>query len=290
MLKRDYISWWLRPSFLRQWGKRKQILFAGPWVGEFGWELMSWQGFVRKLSHHYAKTIISCRPGNQALYEDFADEFIPHQIRGVSECNVAHRIENPEELQRIAQSVPQEADWLKPLGFQPAKRQEFIRYGNPEKGVVTDCLFHPRGRQFGDDRNWDVENWNRLLRELNSRQLKVGCIGLKKDTLKVNGDLRDIPLSETLNHIAATDLVIGPSSGPMHLASLCKTPHLVWTDNLKYMRGHPNRYKYETLWNPLRSPVEIIDDYQFKPPVDIVVQKMESFQQRLHKNRRMEKN
>ena len=34
-----------------------KILLAGPWVGEFGWELFCWQGFLRKLSKQYDKVI-----------------------------------------------------------------------------------------------------------------------------------------------------------------------------------------------------------------------------------------
>ena len=30
-------------------------LIAGPWVGEFGWELFAWQGYIRALSRHLKK-------------------------------------------------------------------------------------------------------------------------------------------------------------------------------------------------------------------------------------------
>ena len=47
-------------------------LIAGPWCGEFGWELMSWQGRIRELSRSYDETIVCSDDGHQALYADFA--------------------------------------------------------------------------------------------------------------------------------------------------------------------------------------------------------------------------
>ena len=30
-----------------------KTLIAGPWVGEFGWELAAWQGYIRALSKNF---------------------------------------------------------------------------------------------------------------------------------------------------------------------------------------------------------------------------------------------
>ncbi len=52
--------------------------FAGPFIGEFGWELCYWHGWLRKIKKNYLKNeklIVSSFPGRQPLYE-FADEFI----------------------------------------------------------------------------------------------------------------------------------------------------------------------------------------------------------------------
>lgn len=56
-----------------------QTVFFGPFVGEFGWEVMHWQGWVRKLCQgefkNYRKIVCSY-PGRQPFYPD-ADEFWP---------------------------------------------------------------------------------------------------------------------------------------------------------------------------------------------------------------------
>ena len=53
----------------------KRKLFAGPWIGEFGWELFCWHGVIRKIKKKYPYLEIVCgtRPGRDFLYEDFAE-------------------------------------------------------------------------------------------------------------------------------------------------------------------------------------------------------------------------
>lgn len=273
MLKRDILEWWSRPRFLKPWGRHADVLFAGPWIGEFGWELINWQPFLRKLSHLYKNVIVSCRQGKEALYEDFAQDFLFHDINGISECNMMRNIQNPEEVERLYSSIPPQADHLPSIGWQPSKRKEFIKLGKFTPSLATDILFHPRGRRFGAERNWKKGKWNVLIERLSRHGLRIGCIGLKHETIDIVGkffDFRDSPLKKDINLIASTQLVIGPSSGPMHLASLCQTPHLVWTDKEKFARGKTNRFKYEKWWNPFNTPAFILDDYGFDPPVDRV--------------------
>jgi len=280
MIRRDFLSWWLRPTFLQPWGKPAEILFAGPWVGEFGWELMHWQGFLRKLAPRYRKVVVSCRSGQEALYADFAHEFTLHDIRGTADCNRLLKVDNPEELSRVMALVPPGADLLAPLGAQPHARQTFRKFGEKKQDLSTDILIHPRGRGHGADRNWSRANWERLLDLLSPLGLRIGCIGLSSATQELSGgfvEYRDCPLSETVDLMASTRLVVGPSSGPMHLASLCGTAHLVWTDRTRYARGLVNRTKYERTWNPLGSRAIVLDEWGFHPSPEIVASEIAKF-------------
>ena len=54
----------------------KKILLAGPWVGEFGWELFCWHAYVRALSEHYDETICVSTPHSEFMYKDFCDKFV----------------------------------------------------------------------------------------------------------------------------------------------------------------------------------------------------------------------
>jgi ADP-heptose:LPS heptosyltransferase len=132
----------------------------------------------------------------------------------------------------------------------------------------VDVLFHPRGRNFGSGRNWGADRWEALLLMLKANGLRTGCLGLRSATVPVRGDFldfRDRPLAETLDVIASARAVLGPSSGPLHLASLCGTPHLVWTDRGRHARGRTNRDKYEWWWNPLKTPAWVLDEHGFDP-------------------------
>jgi hypothetical protein len=283
LIQRDILSWVFRPSFLRSWGKKKDTLFAGPWIGEFGWELMNWQPFLRWLAPQYKKVIVCIREGNEALYADFAHEFRYHNVQGDSNCNYMRHIHNPEELKRAESLCEPNWDFLRPVGWQPNTRKIFKPFGTFQKDTATDILFHPRGRTFGSDRNWSSEKWERLLEgisNISGQKIQLGCIGLTNATLDISGDFldyRDVPLEQTLNLMASTRLVIGPSSGPMHLASLCKTPHLVWTDQEKYARGYKNRYKYESWWNPFHTKAVVVDNMGFDPDVEIILQTIQTY-------------
>ena len=55
-----------------------RIAYFGPWIGEFGWELMAWQAWCRQESRKYDKSYACSFGGMEPLYQDFA-EFIPHK-------------------------------------------------------------------------------------------------------------------------------------------------------------------------------------------------------------------
>ena len=47
----------------------RRHLFAGPYAGEFGYELMQWQGFVRARRAAYEQVHVLTYPGRDYLYE-----------------------------------------------------------------------------------------------------------------------------------------------------------------------------------------------------------------------------
>jgi hypothetical protein len=55
--------------------------------------------------------------------------------------------------------------------------------------------------------------------------------------------------------------MVGPSSGPMHLASLSGTRHLVWS-------SPHNRNRYLDAWNPFKTPVYFYAKEDWNPKVD----------------------
>jgi len=273
----NQLRWACRPGWLKS-GPRHKTLFAGPWLGEFGWELLNWQAFIRALRPRYKSIVVCSRPSSEALYADVADPFIPHTISARPNCHAGVQIQHAEALQEILNQVPEDADHLLPLGYIPSAEQTFIRYGD-QNASSSDVLVHARYLEKSAHRNWAEEKWSDLIAQLTDEGATVGAIGLSGGSLNVSGveDFRDRPLTETMNLLASAKVVVGPSSGPMHLASLCGTPHVVWADRRTYSMRKTSREKYEQWWNPLETPVHVIDEYDFDPPVDVVVDAVTSF-------------
>lgn len=251
-------------------------LFAGPWVGEFGWEIMRWQGFIRKMSHKYDEVIVSSRPGHEYLYKDFATQFIPLNAKGMTDCqfcygynyNNFHRDYINEDAGDVYQPVIRllYKDEENPKGWHGTNDQEFIKFGMKTE-VGYDVLYHIRAttKCASGNRNWSVNNWRRLSKKLLQHGLKIACVGSKTASSMIVGfdDLRGIPLEELCNVMASSKVIVGPSSGPMHLASLCGLHHVVLT-----FEGNYNRYK--TDWNPLHTTSDILIDENWNPPVEDV--------------------
>ena len=81
--------------------------------------------------------------------------------------------------------------------------------------------------------------------------------------------LRENYGKDVVDYMASADLIIGPSSGPIHLASLCGLKHLAWG-----VENNINRYKYD--WNPHNTEMEYIVSENWDPSIKDVKDKMES--------------
>jgi len=264
----------------------RHIVIAGPCVSEFGWELMEWQGYVRCLSRGADSVIVCSTAGFEPIYADMNSIYIPHTIQCVRDAHRLHTktVKNMPELARVQailntycinatkrkQLVIRVDDTIKKLQRRPIGEQVFIKYGDAAKaGTTYPLVIHARNRpepcQFGGD-NYSSDNWELLLNDLIaegivSDKAMIAAIGTKIAALAPSGvtDLRDIPIQQLMNILSAATLVIGPSSGPMHLASLCGTPHFVWATNC-YQRtiGPGNRERYITRWNPLNTKAHVV--------------------------------
>ncbi len=63
---------------------RSRVIFFGPFVGELGWELFRWSGFIRwfKQKHPNKKIIVATRSGREDLYYGVADKIHTFDIPG----------------------------------------------------------------------------------------------------------------------------------------------------------------------------------------------------------------
>lgn len=248
-----------------------KTLYAGPWVGELGWEIFGWQGAVRAMASDYDRVIVGCRPGHEALYRDFADGF--RLLPSGSLTDRAHCEDQPEEQVsgyfEKAAGNPRNR-WLQPQCF-PPDGQRLIKYGKPDEKLRYDVVIHARrSDKFAtDERNWPFENWCELATRIAG--LKTCSIGLAQQADYVPGTVNHlgVKLAEVMDMLASSRLIVGPTSGPIHLAALCGTPTVVWTNRSHIgMKGMTNESRLREQWNPFRVPVDIIDGWQ--PSVDAI--------------------
>ena len=264
----------------------KEII-AGPWVGEFGWELFAWQGYLRAIKEKYnTRMVIICSEKSKYLYQDFADEFIffDPPPTGLSDSFYRAGYDfSKQNLIKIIGSDRSEFSWLPPrrIGFPPKTSwkeelaigpfqvaPKYIMFKSDQK-YDYDIVAHARNRKLRNQDNWPSYKWDSLL-EMLSKKYKVACIGTKEHSLGPPGavDHRGCNLEETIQVISSSKLVIGPSSGPMHLASLCGVPHLVWGSR------QMSQTRYEDTWNPLNTKVEFLDKFDWHPPVEFIYEKI----------------
>lgn len=227
-------------------------LVAGPWVGEFGWELFCWQGHIRKLSKKYKETTIICRTGHEFLYKDFATSFI--NFDPICEALNGFRCEGQKNNLEPPKG---EYDYIDGSNFninfdyngKEMNReglffeQEFIKNKKKEgRGVLINI------RSKCSDRDWPYEKWLILSEMLLKDGYNLKAIGTKEMSLTIKGaeDYRGISLEDLSNLMNESSLLISPSSGPAHFASLCGLKHLVWSDEF-------NRLKYLDYWNPFKT-------------------------------------
>lgn len=252
-----------------------KLLLAGPYVGEFGWCLFCWQGYVRTLSKEYRETHIICRPGEQILYADFASkiyEFDP----GSWKTNM-HMCEDMKHDPMDLVSTLEWDHYFSGNYFMDVSHdgksyrdnkghfdaQTFHKYTGDElpfDGAVKsyDLLFHPRNKPTSSDRNWSKDRWQSLV-DMMKDEYTIAVIGNEMAyELEGADDLRGTSLQSLVKHINACGMVVGPSSGPMHLASLCGKKHLVWTPEF-------NRFRYEKWWNPFGTESIIFSDGGWHP-------------------------
>ena len=245
-------------------------LYAGPWAGELGWELCSWIPSIRHIAKSHNHVTVEIQPDMEYLYE-FADEIIINPREPNFDMYTGH-------VSRPQFTPPGDTKIIGPKMFwKKYARKEFKairdaekgkvlhpkkwrKYGEEEPQKVADimCAFrgpkHFKNRSYPEKQypsNYCVDLVNLFLAEGYS----VACYG-GTDNLYVDGtfDFRGVPLITLCGALSQAPLVIGPSSGTIHLASLCGAPHVTW-----YGRPVVSMDRYLSYWNPFDTPVTFLD-------------------------------
>lgn len=238
----------------------KGVLYAGPWVGEFGWELCWWNPLVRHHAQQYDRIIVASHAPSKHLYE-FADEFIPLNTDGGRSFWEGTLKKIPPRVEADDRLVPKEvfsSGWYKKYD----ELREWRHLNPPGCTRVADmlCAFRPpKAGIAGKDCP------RRLCQQIVDlfllQGLTVACYGgLENYWFEGSIDLRGRPLDKQCAALGAAGCAVGPSSGTMHLASLCECPVVTWftPDTHPGLRG-----RYLRRWNPFGTPIEFLEA---KPP------------------------
>jgi len=272
---------------------QESMLLAGPWVGELGWELFAWQGFLRKLAieRKFERVVIACRSGHEYLYEDFATDFIPYNPKCENKTDMCHNYGELSSLKDFFQYWQQphyESATVIPYNNYPQqwwlseswqKRQLLIPYGdrhNTSKIPLILMIVRDTNKCNTSFRNWPVYSAQLFADYFGKHGIPVACIGKSDSAIHISGtiDKRDIPINELVHIMCKASVIVGPQSGPIHLASLCRLPQMCWQTK----QEHSQRTKIS--WNPFNTPVMTLpapsDDYwrerdMWTPPVNTII-------------------
>lgn len=257
-------------------------LFAGPFCGEFGWELMTWQGHLRAIAPDYDEVIVCCPPNHEMMYMDFASWYVNYDPSTVKANMWMNESQDAAALKGFISTiggeyVPSEDKLLTPSNvWQPyvglnkweqliaIKPQKYIKFGKPED-VGYNVIIHARNRVDWDSgfRNWKRKHCRAVVEALPNAT--IACIGTTEHALHIEGtiDLRDLPLDVLFNYMASSKVFVGPISGPTHLATLCGLPQVTWATKQEH------KERIEKKWNPFDTPTSVIcaDDWVWKQRV-----------------------
>lgn len=274
----------------------KRNLITGPWVGEFGWELMGWHSYLRGLSNHY--DIICLGPeSSMFFYLDFCKKYIPVERNEIYEnygsidmykCqNITFEMMKKIVFKMLSKDLIKDSIWLPPnnlvrtkgshyhhftevLNFQNKSIKPLYKiFGNKTTANKKNYyVFHARNRQdVRPEDNWSYDKWLFLKEKIMKKQsdAKIYSIGKKNSAMWIEGteDFRNKNLEEVCNILINSQAVFGPSSGAMHLASQCNATTVVWSKE-------NNKNRYCEWWNPHNTPTLFLGKYKWHPPADYV--------------------
>jgi hypothetical protein len=247
-------------------------LFAGPFAGEFGNELMLWQGFVRARKPAYESVHVLTYPGRDYLYEGCT---VHHHDISLKQAGYGYGRITPSESKQIAQAKAGEIGLKDYDVFDPSLlctqyhkklfwRQEFRLFQEPPvTPELRDVAFHFRAvNKAGPDttRNYLPSNAAKLVQLCRANGLSVICIGHPEFSLCPDGveDFRSVDLQRTVAAMSSVRVVSGEISGPLHLANLCGKPTVFFADGQW-------RIDYCLRWNPFRVPQYTAADDTMQP-------------------------
>lgn len=284
-------------------GGSAPVLVVAPYIGEFGWELMNWQGRVRweAARGKWQRVLICVSRGRQALYEmseaphthgSAAPDvrFVPVETTDVpGEASEDYRISadgRPLDGNRLTDYVRArcvaacetvaEHELADALRTGDSSRAHLLTPGyQGELWPATDR--HQRFVSYRRSRDLTLDvllvprrRGTAVERNLPADWWEDLAGRLRRRGLRIGSYAST--LDDAMEQLSAARLAAGASTGGLHLASLCACPHFVWGpgDERRWTRLRmTNQQRYETLWNPLGTPCRY-EPWGWAPAIEAV--------------------
>lgn len=240
--------------------------------------MMVWQGYVRAISRRYQTTVVISYTASRPLYDNCV--FVPHSLRlsdsgfGLGAMSRVDAIEMAKKCTKdLLQGgqydllVPQDLNRITRLLI---GRPAFVRVMSPlARPGWYDIAFHFRQFERAGDRpkSYPRSFADELAAECVRKGWKVVAIGHPDLAYCPPSceDQRSVDMNVAIRMITSSRIVVGGSSAPMHLASLCGAPIVVWIGNGADIE------RYRTYWNPHGSTVHVVTDRTFQPrPTEVL--------------------
>lgn len=264
---------------LRQKVRPRKNLFAGPFTGEFGYELMQWQAYLRARRPHYREVHVLTYPQRDYLYEGWHVHY--HNIE-LKSAGYGYGRLSPAESRQMARTKAAEIG-LKDYDIFDTSllctryhkmlfwRQDFRLFEQPPVAQKPyDVVFHFRTVQKvgpDHDKNYSPVLADELVQRCLERGISVACIGHPAYSYCPPHcfDHRSVDLQQTVAAISSAHAIAGENSGPMHLANLCGKPTILWAKDQW-------RIDYSFRWNPFRVPIYVAANNTAQPAPEVVCQ------------------
>jgi len=238
-------------------------IWAGPFLGEFGWETTIWSPWLRHEQHRLKVPFhVVCEDGKDLLYRDFA---MVHEVRRMEsvrrDCQNAFRPKGGKLTREDYENycitaaghgvkclTPIDLTTVWPGGVPQARQAAFKTHYKKTHGERNWVAIHARRAQH-EDRNWPPEAWHLLIDKLTTRGHEVLSIGAHRQTHDLEGvtDYRGCDLWMLAEYLSSCRYLVGPSSGPMAFAMLCEVPVIWWSKNRKDVG------RFAGSWNPFHT-------------------------------------
>jgi len=268
------------------------VLVTAPYVGEIGWELMSWQARVRKIFKRgsFDRFVVLGAAGKSAFYGDMPMDYHevdlstlpgqPYEDRRIiyRSCDVDEK--DPQIPARSASEgssvgIIMTAETIRDavlpmveLAVAKLRNQrcEVEALWPDYAGTIYPCesehqTFVRFERSLSEPMNSPWVVLVQRSRNMGAENWSAQQWDELSDRLRARGINTSFYPCESAEAIAVAshaDLAVGQSTGGLHLASLCGCPQMVWSVGKTHLWTPwemTNRQRYETFWNPLGTPV-----------------------------------